>query len=89
MSEEEKNALKCLEWDMLDSKQIEIVLNLIDKQQKEIVLLKYNIANLKARQEDMIHTDKIKEIIKKYAEEDVITYKELTDLVAELNDLAY
>jgi len=36
MSEEEKEAIKCLEVDMLDNKQIEIILNLIKKQQEEI-----------------------------------------------------
>lgn len=36
MSEEEKNAIKCLELDMLDTEQIDIIINLIDKQQKEI-----------------------------------------------------
>ena len=35
MSEEIENALKCLEMDMLDNTQIELLLNYIDKLQKE------------------------------------------------------
>ena len=40
MSEEEKKAIKCLEVDMLDNEQIQIILNLIEKQQTEIEKLK-------------------------------------------------
>ena len=36
MSEEIENALKCLEMDMLDNTQIELLLNYIDKLQKEL-----------------------------------------------------
>ena len=36
MSEEIENALKCLEMDMLDNTQIELLLNYIDKLQKEV-----------------------------------------------------
>lgn len=39
MSEEIENALKCLEMDMLDNTQIELLLNYIDKLQKVIDLM--------------------------------------------------
>lgn len=63
MSEEEKNALRCLEWDMLDSKQIEIILNLIDKQQKEI--------------EKLINEKNIYKELTKHAQDDVKIWKDL------------
>ena len=36
MSEEIENALKCLELDMLDNTQIELLLNYIERLQKEL-----------------------------------------------------
>ena len=78
LSEEEKNALKCLEWDMLDSKQIKMILNLIDKQQAELEkqkrLNEINEAIIEALkdktaiQESIIHSFEIGELLggKKY-----------------------
>ena len=76
---------------------MKVVDKLIDKQQKEIEELRTRLQDTLSRQkntlyfciDDYVSKNKIREIIKKYSEEDVITYKELTDLVAELNDLAY
>lgn len=44
-NEEIENALKCLEMDMLDNTRIELLLNYIDKLQKENEELKEKIEN--------------------------------------------
>lgn len=94
MSEEEKEAIKCLELDMLDNKQIEIILNLIEKQQKEIeeikekygeLFIKYEMKKLLFIRKDHI-SNKLKEelyIRKDTLNDDYISkdkIKEITEL---------
>jgi len=83
MSEEEKKAiedlktlklgitfLNCfagLEKDKTDIKAIDVVLNLIETQQKEIIKLKKDYSDM-LLQENVISKEKIKEKIKKYDE---------------------
>ena len=80
MNKKEINAIKCLEVDMLDNKQIEIILNLIKKQQKEIEELKkhkeheqeyqngevFSAKQIYYIEENYIDKDKIREKIEKY-----------------------
>ena len=97
MSEEEKQAIECLKWDMLDSEQINIILNLIDKQQKEIEEKEMLIKILRKtkpieevfhdliKEKEYISKDKIREFIKERTKPETYNFKTIS--VKELQEL--